>query len=253
MRQLDESLTQLAERGERVGADVLLERVEHRLALGTDPTIVALDPRRTGMQMQEETAQPQRTRGPWLAAAAFGLAIVVAVAAVVAMQLTDEESLVAGQPPGTLEDFVTAVQDGDAEAAVILGGNQLAAPFLEWIIALDLSGAEFRNCKLRDSLRTTCSVSAGPNWFYSRIVGHPMWSTFSTRVLDDRLHNTMWDTPPGLVDADAEFEAWVIERYPERYATMFAPADVFAPGNIRFGTESGLARMELLEEFLASR
>ena len=55
MRRLDESLTRLAERGQRAGADALIERLDRRLELGEDPVVVALEPRRTGMQTHEKT------------------------------------------------------------------------------------------------------------------------------------------------------------------------------------------------------
>lgn len=251
MRRLDESLTKLAERGEPVGADVLIDRVEQRLALGSDPVVVAIDPRRTDMQTQHETPSPTRTRGPLIAVAAFASAVLIAVAALVVIQLTEQESLVAGQPPGPLEEFVEAIQAGDTEKVdAMLSISQRAFP--RWLIGLDASGIEFTDCEAMPSNRIVCSVSMGPDWFYSRIVGYPLQTTFAAQIGDERILGPEWPTPEGLVEAEAEFEAWVLATYPERYDTMFVEAP-FGPENIKFGTESGMARSELLDEFLASR
>jgi hypothetical protein len=252
MRRLDESLSRLAERGERVGADVLLDRVDQRLAVGIDPVVVALDPRRTDMQTQQGSQQAgSPKRGPWIAAAAFGVAITIAVAAVVTIQLTAEDMPVSGQPPGALKDFVAALHTADTEAALaVVDGPDLE--FVPWVIALNASGVEFRDCATAGVRgRVQCTVSMGPDFFHSRIAGHPLLTTFTAVVREDRLSNTSWPTPAGLVEAEAEFEAWVLEVYPDRYDDMFVDPSTIA--HVRFGEESSAARSELLEEFLASR
>ena len=251
MRRLDESLTRLAERGDRTGADVLIERVEHRLELGTDPTVVALDPRRTDMQIQQETAPAMRNRGPWIAAAAFGVLIVVALAAIVVLQATqEEEALVAGQPPGALEEFVAALHNNDTEAALALV-NQPNLGFLPWLVALDTSDVEFTDCALIADGRVQCSTTFGPNHFYSRISDDPMDSTFTALIENGRLNGPQWPPPDELRPAERSFEQWVTETYPERYSEMFTEAG--SVEHIRFSAASGAARTELANEYLASR
>ena len=249
MRRLDESLTRLAERGQRAGADALIERLDRRLELGEDPVVVALEPRRTGMQTHEKTQTSQIRRGPWIAAAAFAVGIAVIAGGLLLYEEGERTSLVAGQPPGPLEEMVLALNAGDVETI-----NAVVPPptsFPLWLIGLDASGIEFTDCVVGDAGRIACSVSMGEDWFYSRIAGYPMETTFSAAVVNGQLRAVQWPTPEGVIAAETEFEAWVLETYPERYNEMFADPGTVA--HIKFGLASGQARAELLEEFLASR
>ncbi len=251
MRRLDESLTRLAERGTRTGADALMEQLERRLELGAEPVIVALEPRRTDMQTQERTPSTVRRRGPWIAAAAFGLLVVIAVAAAAVLQLTEEEALVAGQPPGPLEEFVHALQANDVDATLAVVDAQDESSFIPWLIGLDTSDVAFTDCVLGERERVECTVNFGPSWFYSRITGEDLVTTFSARVGESEVNGPSMPPPAGMVDVDAEFEQWVLETYPERYDEMFSVSSI--EGHIRFSGPSGAARTELVEEYLASR
>lgn len=250
MRRLDESLTRLAERGQRAGAEALIERLDRRLELGEDPVVVALEPRRTGMQTQDKTKTVRTRRGPWIAAAAFAAVLAVVAGAVMISQTGESESLVAGQPPGPLEEFVLALQAGDTETVdAVVDEPEMGFP--HWLIGLGTSDVEFTDCAMTDADHVSCSVSMGSDWFYSRIVGYPLETTFSAIVDDGRLRRPEFPTPQGLAPAEAEFEDWVLETYPERWDEMFTEMSFVE--NILFNHKSGAARAELLEEFLASR
>jgi hypothetical protein len=252
MRRLDESLTRLAERGQAAGPDTLIERVEQRLMAGEDTIVVAFDPRRTDMQTKEQTTPTRRTSGPWLAAAAFGVLAVVAIVAAVALQLTKEESLVAGQPPGALEDFVAALQANDTEAAIAVAAPGAEDGFVHWQVALDTSDLEFTDCQPVGDITVRCTTTFGPSYFYTRLAGEPLVTTFTASIRDGRfVPAPQWPPPEGLVAAERAFEAWVAESHPERYDEMFSEYSLLA--HIKFTEASGAARTELAEEYLASR
>ncbi len=246
MRRLDQSLTRLAERGEPAGAEVLLDRIAHQLETGSEGVVVALGARRTDVQTDERPTTT-RKRGPWLAAAAFAVVIIAAVAILV-VQSRPEESVIAGEPPGVMDEFVAALHDNDAEAVLAL----VDAPnlgFVPWIVALDTSDTEFTGCTRGPSDLVTCTVTAGPNWFYSRISDDPMVTTFSATVGTEQLSDPEWPPPPALAPAERAFEQWVEEYHPERYNQMFS--FITELEHINFSGPSGAARTELADEYLA--
>ncbi len=179
-----------------------------------------------------------------------------------------EEGLHAWQPPGLLDEFVSALQHNDAESSLALVNDSVTFhnhDFIRWLIGLDTSGVEFTDC-VPNALETvytadgalagrlmdvTCSISMGPDWFYSRITGEVMEAEFSARVFAGTITIAKFDALSGVAEADREFEAWVEQVYPERYDEMFAANSELA--NILFDDPSGAARTELAAEYLASQ
>ena len=81
MRRLDHELSRLAERGDPLGADLLIERLEHRLAGEPDPIVVAR--RRSGI-MQTSTERSIQEPGPKTRRTGLAVALASFVAVLVA-------------------------------------------------------------------------------------------------------------------------------------------------------------------------
>jgi hypothetical protein len=116
-------------------------------------------------------------------------------------------------------------------------------------VALDTSDTEFTDCTRGLADRVTCTVIAGPNWFYSRISDDPMVTTFSATVGAEQLSDPDWPQPPALEPAERAFEEWVQAYHPERYDQMFTEFTLVM--HINFSGPSGGARTELADEYLA--
>lgn len=252
MRRVDDALRRLAERGSPVGAEMLLDGVEQRLELGTDSVVVAIDERTDSMQTQQQTESRQKRRGIWIAAVAFGVLIAIGVGAAMVLQATEEESLVAGQPPGPLEEFARALQANDVAGAQAVIASPDPASFVPWLVGLDTSSVEFTDCALGEQETVECSVDLGPNLFHSRITGENVTSTFSAQITGDQLQAPSLPPPAQLAQAEAAFEQWVQATHPDRYDEMFANPSLIIE-HIRGGYASGAARTELADEYIASR
>lgn len=81
MRRLDHELSRLAERGDPLGADLLIDRLEHRLAGDPDPIVVAR--RRSGI-MQTSTERAIQEPGPKTRRTGLAVALASFIAVLVA-------------------------------------------------------------------------------------------------------------------------------------------------------------------------
>ena len=107
MSQLDRALGRLAERGDPIGSDLLLDRLERQLTSESVPGVVALETRRRAMETTPRTTKPRTPwwRGPRAALAAAAAIVVVAVATFAIASLIDSDepdALGDSQPTATL-------------------------------------------------------------------------------------------------------------------------------------------------------
>lgn len=268
MQQLDRTLIELAERGEAIGADLMLERLQRRLAGEPDALVIALDSRRTEVQTQQRQAPGEsghrRRRGPLFAAAVFTAVIaVVGVVLLLSSATDDGQGVVAttAPPPSTtaapptvteeetlMAQFVAALQANDVPAAHRLVAGEFAEDddFVGWIMALDLSGFEF-DCQFASN-PVTCDTTSGPGYFYERIHGEAISGVFAAEVTNGELDRVTW--PPGTPTLSAEqaFRTWARQTHPAESEIMFDDSVLLMDFTVR----SGELRMELLDEFLAS-
>ena len=122
MSRLDRSLSRLAERGDPIGSDLLLERLERQLTGESSPKVVALETRREPMSVTTEPpvekSPKERTRRRNLALA-LGAAVIVAAVGVSAWLIGDESSEV-GTPLSVAEEFIEAGLTGGGSAGLHL-------------------------------------------------------------------------------------------------------------------------------------
>lgn len=178
---------------------------------------------------------------------ALAAALVIVTIAVVALLLSrPAASLIPGQPPGVLDEYVEALQANDAETAAALLSSDLVGGFTPWLVGTDTSSLEVSDCENVGTNRVRCATDFGPNWFYSRITDEELITTVTVTIDESELDVVAWPPPSGLYQADATFGVWVRETHPDLYDEMY-------DGDIKYGFDSGAQRSQLADEYLESR
>jgi hypothetical protein len=146
--------------------------------------------------------------------------------------------------------FVAALQTGDAGTAraLVTFDGGVGPDWLGWLIALDTTGVEFFDCTYEPG-SATCQTMMGSGWFYERIHGQNVENKFTFTLENGLIVGLTW--PGQLTDMAAEhaFRIWAQEAHPELDEVMFDASGGF--GAV-FTEESGQARMQLIDEYLAS-
>jgi hypothetical protein len=115
-------LSRLAERGDPIGSDRLLERLDQHLTGESTPDVVALDTRRRAMTTLTTTER----QAPWwkgpkvgLGLAAATAVVVIAVVAIAGLINSDEPDT-AGSPTQTVAAYLAAYNAGDIDGVMSL-------------------------------------------------------------------------------------------------------------------------------------
>lgn len=255
MADFETKLRWLSERGDPVGAEELIERIEADLA--GDPLVVVAKRREgtlmTTTQQPPNTDQPKRYRGPAWAVAAF--VAVLGVAAVLVLVFAGDESEIAGAPDdpvATATAFVEAYTTGDMETAAAylpadahfeytrpadtgsfsgdfsdlgMEGLSLIAQFDEAVGMTWLPGP----CELQDSTSAGSNVVCPYDFhgFHSdeRGLGPYSGSAYRITILDGEIISFIdlvkpEDGSAWEVENWDAFNTWVRETHPEDWATL---------------------------------
>ena len=146
-----------------------------------------------------------------------------------------------------VDALIGALHANDADAARALVTRPGPADFIGFITALDTSDVEFFDCVYRPA-SVTCSTRLGASNWFERIHGQNAEQTFSASVENGLIASPTWPADSAALSAESSFRSWAMENHPELDDVMFASA----PTGMAFTEESGGARMELLDEYLAS-
>lgn len=189
-----------------------------------------------------------------------GLAVVVlAVIAGGWLLLRNDEKTAADH----VQDVATAMRSDDMDKLVeILGFDnvqQVEYRFIDWHIGWGAQ-PEFSDVVVAGSGTNTfaATVTYGDDSFYTQTVnsltsqteGTPLTTTVTGFVDDDgEVSISSWPPPDGLTAVEAELRPWVEANRPELVDEMFG-SDF---SGIHFSRRSGELRLEVLDDFLASR
>ena len=201
-------------------------------------------------ELKERTSPPPMAEPRRVGLIALLAVGVVAVVGVVAWLLVggDEEQ----SATDIAQDFAAAMRAGDLEAVPGLDPDltSVDAVFIDWMMALEIEPT-FTDCTEIvgvSNTRVNCTVNHGDEYFHAVIAGrempHPVYGSVSAEGVFT-LQN--WPPPDGLVEIEAEFRDWVKEAHPELEDQMWTGL------GLKGTQESGELRMQLLDEYLASR
>ncbi|MBT8203278.1 MAG: hypothetical protein HKN74_05210 [Acidimicrobiia bacterium] len=124
MSRLEAALSALAERGDPIGPDVLLRKIEEQMTGESARELVALTTKGRAMQNMPTTTEPMAWwRRPRVALGAGFVALVVAVLLVVSLSGPDEPDA-AGSPEEVLTEYRDAYNAGDIDAIMALFTDQ---------------------------------------------------------------------------------------------------------------------------------
>ena len=261
MRRLDELLTHATARGERMGPERLIERLERRLQ-GESEVVVAAPRRGLAMLDTKErpvpTEPPNRNRSRWgYALTGFAVVVAAVVAVVILIGGTSSDSAEGPQTPlevmAVLTEAVQAVDPvryADITPTTPTGSGY---QFLEWNLALGLDPV-LSDCRINsnsvDGNPVTCTVTMGEDYFFSTVLDENASTWVDIRVDQDGTFDVQsWPPPLGLTPIEAEMRLWIQETHPEVEDRMFG-SDY---SDIRFSREAGELHMEYLDEYLAYR
>jgi len=180
-------------------------------------------------------------------------------------------------PIEVVQDLAAAMRDDDVDEVNELLGivppdfmEQQFSDFLVWSMALEAEPT-FSDCTntaygFNAQEMVTCTVTYGDNYFYSQVLAESLTSTFEAYVFDDwvgvsDLGTPAGQTPDGVIDVEAEFRSWVMAREDrwELWDQLRLSSQDLQDGAKFFTTRvgrdyaSGELRMQLLDEFMASR
>ena len=124
MSRLDDALSRLAERGDPIGHDALLQRIERQMTGESAPPVVTLAMKGRAMDNMPTTTEPRVWwKSPRVTIGAAAAAVVVAVLAVVSLSTTDEPAT-AGSPEAVITAYRDAYNAGDIDAIMALFTEQ---------------------------------------------------------------------------------------------------------------------------------
>lgn len=161
-------------------------------------------------------------------------------------------------PTDVVQDVASGIRNDDVALLEEVSGTDVLW-FYEWQIALRAE-PEFTDCTetaVGDSgtTRVACTVTTGDDFFYTQVAGEPFTTTIKGIVqADGTFSGTSYPPPRGettdLVTIEAELRQWVQDVYPDLEDDLYG-----SPGYIglKMTRESGELRMDLLDEFVASR
>ncbi len=162
-----------------------------------------------------------------------------------------------------VQDVATAMRNDDMDELVEMLGfanaQQIEYRFIDWHIGWGAQ-PEFSDILFAGSGTNTfaATVTYGDDSFYTQAVnsltsqteGTPLTTTVTGFVDDDgEVSISSWPPPDGLTAVEAELRPWVEANRPELVDEMFG-GDF---SGIQFSRRSGELRLEVLDDFLASR
>lgn len=152
-----------------------------------------------------------------------------------------------------LQNMATAMRDDDMDLLTETVGPDDDG-FLEWQIGWNAQPvfSDVTETELSaDLTRVNATVTYGDDSFYAQVVGKTL-TTEVTGTVDQAgiFEGSSWQPPRELMMADLELRNWIKENRPELEPRMF-DCDEFAC--LLFTRESGELRMEVLDDFMASR
>ena len=226
-------------------ADLALREIERRIGMSQEKTRV---PDRKTSATRTGQAAPMRARpaafgrGIWIGVAAAALVVVAGAL----LLFRSEEGLIAGEPPGPLDAYVTALRANDSQAALAALSEDVLPGFTPWLVGSDTSGIEVTECEIRDAVRrlVVCQVDMGPAFFQTQIGGGR--DTTLLASLDDSTMELI-DMPNPDSNASRAFRDWVAEFHPDRYGELFDDSGI--DGTV-WTEEAGRLQFEFLDEYL---
>ena len=156
-----------------------------------------------------------------------------------------------------LQDVTAAMRNDDmTELAEIFGFDDTDSTnyrFLDWHIGWE-ANPEFTDVVetpgTADRTRFTATVTYDDGSFYSRALNQTLTTTISGYVNEDgTIDVSGWPPPNGLTTVEGELRSWIDASRAELHDELFG-SDY---SGMRWSRRSGELRMELLEDFLASR
>ncbi|NNE94862.1 MAG: hypothetical protein HKN24_02425 [Acidimicrobiales bacterium] len=156
-----------------------------------------------------------------------------------------------------VQDAAAEMRGGDLnKAAEIFGLDDVESSdyrFVAWHIGWDAEPVFSEIVESQgsgDNTNFTGVVTYGDDSFYSKAIGETAATTVRGWVDEDgTVFVSSWPPPDGLTETEAELRPWVEANRPELVAEMFG-SDF---GGIHFSQRSGELRMEVLDDFLATR
>lgn len=211
------------------------------------------------MKTMESTtaAEPVGRRG-YGVIAALAVVVLAVIAGGWLLLRNDEQT-----PADHVQDVAAAMRNDDMDKLTeILGFSneqQVEYRFIAWQIGWGAQ-PEFSDIDVAGSGTNTFAgtVTYGDDSFYtqavnsltSQPVGTPLTTTVTGFVDDDgEVSISSWPPPDGLTTVEAELRPWVEANRPELVDEMFG--NDFS--GIHFSRRSGELRLEVLNDFLASR
>ena len=159
-------------------------------------------------------------------------------------------------PTEVVQDFAQGIRDGDtALLREILGpeGYESQRFLTDWLTALEAS-PRFTDCSALpagDRTRVACAVTYGDTFFHAQVLDTELTGTITGMVDQDGvLSVASFPAPAGLTQVEAELGTWVRSAHPELEDDLYGSPNMLG---IEMSTETGELRMQLLDEFVASR
>ena len=162
-------------------------------------------------------------------------------------------------PTDTMENVAAAMRADDVDEVNAIMSRHAGADQLLWTeLMLWNMGLQaepvLSDCVERGPDTSTfvvCELVFGEDYFYSQVTGDTLTSTLSANVDDNGiLAVSGFPAPSGLRSVENALRPWVEQNHPELYDQMF---DEQGYQYIRMDHLSGELRMQLLDEFMATR
>ena len=155
-------------------------------------------------------------------------------------------------PTDVVQDLATAMRNDDMDLLTETAAFG-ATEFYEWQIgwnAQPVFSDIIENQAGEGMTRVNATVTYGDESFYSQVLGTTLTTTLRGTVYEDGTFSVPgWAPPTGVTTVDSELHTWITENRPELEDRMFGN-DAYG---ILFSRESGELRLEVLDEFMASR
>lgn len=193
--------------------------------------------------------------GPWWTSPiAIGAAVVATIIVAVVVIGSRGGDDAGSDPVATFQEYVTSIESGNIDA--ILAGPSLpnfdTIQLLEWMTAIN-ADLEFTSCwpltQDSEGTRVRCSVTYGPDFFYSRVMQHELTTEVTGVVTPDgeaRLRE--WPVPAGLAEAADAFRRWIAYEHPQIEEELF---DDQRPDGLRLSSQAGEHHVRYIDDYLA--
>ncbi len=201
------------------------------------------------MKSPTTTTQPASRRGFWIIAVLVALALVIAGGWL--LLRSDEKTT-----DQRLKDVTAAMRNDDmTELTEIFGFDDTDSTeyrFIAWHVGWD-AHPEFTDVVETpgngDRTNFRAVVTYADDSFYAKAAGETLTTTVTGWMEDGTVHVSSWPPPATLGTTEAALRPWVDANRPELVDEMFG----FDYSGIHFSGRSGELRIEVLEDFLASR